>query len=234
LIIFLKTIDNYKMKKLRVLNLYAGLGGNRKHWQNADVTAVEYDDEIAAIYKENFPDDQVIIADAHEFLLKHYKDFDFIWTSPPCPTHSRARFWHAKGGNCDCVYPDWHLWQEIIFLKHYAPCKYVVENVIPFYEEDLNIFLPPSISLQRHLFWANFSIRPFTFDEEIKIRSVNKSQPEITANSTVYGFNISKYKISNRKDQILRNLVNPDLGLYILEQAQGIIRQQKTNQTSLF
>jgi hypothetical protein len=27
---------------VRVLNLYAGIGGNRKHWENVEVTAVEY------------------------------------------------------------------------------------------------------------------------------------------------------------------------------------------------
>jgi hypothetical protein len=36
---------------LKVLNLYCGIGGNRKLWQNVDVTAVEYNEEIASIYK---------------------------------------------------------------------------------------------------------------------------------------------------------------------------------------
>ena len=31
---------------VRVLNLYAGIGGNRKHWKNVEVTAIEYNDFI--------------------------------------------------------------------------------------------------------------------------------------------------------------------------------------------
>src|ERR1044072_432462 len=210
---------------MKVLNLYSGIGGNRKLWQNVEEKAVEMNEEIAAIYKEYFPGDTVIIADAHEYLLKHYKEFDFIWSSPPCPTHSRAGFWGgSRGVNRWAKFPDMKLWQEIIFLKHYCKAKYVVENVIPFYEP----FLMPTIELQRHLFWSNFNIRYFVFAEpELDLLKVNKTD-------SVFGFNLkSKRLVSARKDTVLRNLVNPEIGLYILEQAQGIIRQEKVTQPTL-
>ena len=35
------------------------------------------------------------------------------------------------------------------------------------------------------------------------------------SNNTKWGFNISKYKIKHRKDQILNNMVNPKLGLHV-------------------
>ena len=54
------------MSKIKVLNLYAGIGGNRKLWENVDVTAVEWKPEIAVIYQDFFPDDKVIITDAHK------------------------------------------------------------------------------------------------------------------------------------------------------------------------
>jgi len=77
---------------MKILNLYAGIGGNRKLWGNAHkVTAIEIDPKIAEIYQEFFPKDTVIITDAHQYLLEHYKEFDFIWNSPPCPTHSKLR-----------------------------------------------------------------------------------------------------------------------------------------------
>ena len=84
---------------MRILNLYACLGGNRYKWDEVadiEVTAVELDSELARLYQERFPNDTVIVADAHQYLLDHYKEFDFIWSSPPCPTHSKARF--AKRG----------------------------------------------------------------------------------------------------------------------------------------
>jgi DNA (cytosine-5)-methyltransferase 1 len=74
---------------MKILNLYAGLGGNRKLWQNHNIIAVEYTEKIAQVYKNNFPNDNVIIADAHQYLLDHHKEFDFIWSSPPCQSHSR-------------------------------------------------------------------------------------------------------------------------------------------------
>jgi hypothetical protein len=96
--------------------------------------------------------------------------------------------------------------------------------VIPFYEGDL--FFPPTVELQRHLFLSNFNIRPFEFERE---QVINTTKPS----DSVFGFNISKYKLKHRKDQILRNLVNPELGLYILEQARGIIRESKSKQQEL-
>ena len=55
------------MKK--VLNLFAGIGGNRKHWKDVEVTAIEYNEEIANVYKQLHPNDNVIVADAHEYWL---------------------------------------------------------------------------------------------------------------------------------------------------------------------
>jgi len=146
---------------MKILNLYACLGGNRYRWDEVakeanieiEVTAVELDPELARMYNERFPSDIVIVADAHQYLLDNYKDFDFIWTSPPCPTHSRIRFGQANSDreNYNPVYPDMTLYQEIIFLDNYYKGKYVVENVIPFYEP-----LIPAKKRGRHLYWTNF------------------------------------------------------------------------------
>jgi DNA (cytosine-5)-methyltransferase 1 len=45
---------------VKVLNLYAGIGGNRKLWEDVEVTAVELDPKIAAIYQDFFPEDKVM------------------------------------------------------------------------------------------------------------------------------------------------------------------------------
>jgi DNA (cytosine-5)-methyltransferase 1 len=213
---------------MKILNLYAGIGGNRKLWENCEVTAIEYNEEIAGIYKENFPNDNVIVADAHEYLLKHYKEFDFIWASPPCPTHTRMalNFADAKAPDkrIEPKYPDMKLYQEILFLDNFFKGQYCVENVIPYYEP----LIRPTVELERHLFWANFRINRFDLESE-KVDIVN-----MTGKSTNYGFNIADKKLKHRKDQILRNLVNPEIGLYIMEQAKGIMRTKQTEQTSLF
>ncbi|KKL95901.1 hypothetical protein LCGC14_1849900, partial [marine sediment metagenome] len=54
--------------KLKVLNLYAGIGGNRQLWpKECEVTAIENNKEIAKIYQDFFPDDKVIVTDAHQY-----------------------------------------------------------------------------------------------------------------------------------------------------------------------
>lgn len=67
---------------MKILNLYAGIGGNRKLWAGHDITAVEHDPEIAGVYKELYPDDTVVVGDAHQYLENHFGEFDFIWASP--------------------------------------------------------------------------------------------------------------------------------------------------------
>lgn len=86
---------------MKILNAYAGIGGNRKLWGDShDITAVEYDPKIAAIYQDLFPNDTVIVGDAHQYLLEHYQEFDFIWCSPPCPTHSITNnFFECSGAH---------------------------------------------------------------------------------------------------------------------------------------
>ncbi len=201
------------MTKLKILNLYAGIGGNRKLWDTLEipieVTAIENNEKIAKIYQDFFPNDKVIVADAHQYLLEHFKEFDFIWSSPPCITHSSFRFnIGVRFRGTKPQYPDLKLYEEIIFLDNFFGGKWVVENVKPFYKS-----LIPAIEIQRHLFWSNFPLSQNIF---IKREIIRKSQiPDLQEK---FGFDLSKYEISNKR-QILRNCVNPELGLHILKMA---------------
>lgn len=200
---------------MKILNLYSGIGGNRKLWGDEhEITAIENVPEIANIYQDFFPKDKVIITDAHQYLLDHYKEFDFIWSSPPCPTHSSFAWVGAisedKGtGNSarKAKYPDMRLYQEIILLKSFFKGKYVVENVIPYYKP-----LIEGKKIQRHLFWANFYIN------EIKVACDEISIGKVKNMEQRMGFDLSKYK-GDDKRLLLRNCVNPQLGLHIFQEA---------------
>lgn len=140
---------------MKILNLYSGIGGNRKLWDgDFTVTAVEYREDIANVYRHYFPKDEVIVTDAHQYLLDHYSEYDYIWSSPPCPTHSRSRFWRHSTLN-EQAYPDMKLYQEIIFLKHYYRGKWSVENVEPFYDP----LIPPTKQIGRHFILDKFQDR---------------------------------------------------------------------------
>jgi DNA (cytosine-5)-methyltransferase 1 len=209
-------IGSVLMKK--VLNLYACLGGNRYKWNEVadiEVTAVELDPECAKLYQERFPDDIVVVADAHEYLLMNYKDFDFIWSSPPCPSHSRSRF--ARKETAAPLYLDMRLYQEVLFLDNWFAGKYVIENVIPYYQ--------PLIAAQkrgRHLYWANFKL-PFDLNE--RKSSIMEGKDEVNRWSKFHEFDFSRYKGNQRRDKIARNLVDFEVGKSIFERACMIMDQ---------
>ena len=215
---------------MKILNLYACLGGNRYKWnevkEDIEVTAVELDPELARLYQERFPNDTVIIADAHQYLLDHYKEFDFIWSSPPCPTHSRARYWSIGANGKKPIYPDMKLYEEILLLEHHFKGKYVVENVIPYYQP----LLKPK-KRGRHLYWTNFNLSNDLNDRRF---SISQTKNELNALSEFHNYNFSNYKGEQNKVKIGRNLVDYEAGKTILETALGIITKQDINQTDLF
>lgn len=215
-------------KKYKVLNLYACLGGNRYKWDevaNIQVTAVELDTELAKLYKERFPNDKVIVADAHQYLLDHYKEFDFIWSSPPCPTHSRARF--ARRNTTSAKFPDLKLYEEILFLDNWFDGKFIVENVIPYYEP-----LIPAKKRGRHLYWTNFNL-PNVLSNR-KGGNIDAGDDEINRMSKFHDYDFRKYKGTQRTDKIARNLVDYEAGKTIFETALNIQKAKDIKQTSLF
>lgn len=213
---------------MRVLNLYACLGGNRYKWTDCEVTAVELDPELARMYQERFPNDTVIIADAHQYLLDHYHEFDFIWSSTPCPSHSRARFWSSS--NLDTatkpIYPDMNLYQEVLFLQHYFKGKYTVENVIPYYEP-----LIPAQKRGRHLYWTNFTLPQILSNRTIQISA---GDDEVSRLCEFHDYDFRQYKGEQRIDKIARNLVDYEAGLTIYQCAVGAFKSTSINQQELF
>ena len=208
-----------ELNKIKVLNLYAGLGGNRKLWENVEVTAIEINPEIGEIYKNFFPKDNVIITDAHQYLLEHFKEFDFIWSSPPCQSHSKIRMIASKSGSYNAIFPDVWLWQEIIFLKHFSKIFFVVENVKPYYKP----FLEPTVELDRHLFWSNFAITKKEFDKP------EAKHNKVTSKTSRFEINLLNIPLKHRKDQIIRNCINPEIGLHIFNCAFGIANKRLAN-----
>lgn len=202
---------------MKVLNLYAGVGGNRKLWKNVEVTAVEGSKEIAEVYREFYPKDTVVVDDAIGYLMKHYKDFDFIWASPPCQSHSKIRYISLSRtkGPFDPVLPDTTLYALVIWFQHHFNDKlWCVENVIPYYDP----LIPPTAQLDRHYFWSNFPIPEKKFEKpEVKHRQVR-------GDTVRYGIDIRAKKFKNTpKVSVIRNCVDPDMGDYILKMAKGYI-----------
>jgi DNA (cytosine-5)-methyltransferase 1 len=227
------------MKTIKVLNLYACLGGNRYKWDEVaqeagidmQVVAVEWDEELARLYQERFPNDTVIVADAHQYLLDHYKEFDFIWSSPPCPSHSKARGWNSK---VETKYPDMKLYEEIILLETVSKGEnprfkgmYVVENVIPYYEP-----LIEAKKRGRHLYWTNFNL-PNILSQRKGVE-IGGTKNEVKKWCEFHNYNFYNYKGKQPTNKIARNLVDYEAGRTIFETYLGIERKKDINQTSIF
>jgi len=205
---------------MKILNLYAGIGGNRKHWDDCSITAVELNPEIARVYQDLYTDDTVIVGDAHEYLLEHFQEFDFIWASPPCQSHSQIRInigFRAKRkyDSVKPIYPDMKLYQEIILLQNWFDGDFVVENTTPYYEP-----LIPGQKMAGHIWWRSFPIPNF------KIENRGHRDGTVESLQILKGIDLSKYDISDKR-QILRNCVEPETGQYIYE----FLKNNKTVKT---
>ena len=213
---------------MKILNLYACLGGNRYKWDEVadiEVTAVEWDEELAKLYQERFPNDKVVVADAHQYLLDHYQEFDFIWSSPPCPTHSRARYWAIGANGKNPIFPDMKLYEEVIFLDYHFKGKWVVENVIPYYEPMLN---PKKRG--RHLYWTNFNLPSNLNDRRF---SIARPKDELKGLCNFHDYDFTKYKGKQSQRKIARNLVDYEAGKTILEVAVDCYKSNNVNQIEL-
>jgi len=206
---------------LQVLDLYAGIGGNRQLWDDdaVEVTAVEWDEDIADIYRDHFPDDDVVVADAHEYLVKHIFDgWDYIWSSPPCPTHSRTNHF-TQVQHESAQYPDMQLYEEILLLDHLSDSlgyDYTVENVVSYYD--------PLIEPQEvgdHYFWTTVDIPDFETESRNILSDADGRDAhfDFKREQRRLGYDLEEYDIpKSRKEKTLRNCVNPELGRHILNQ----------------
>ena len=197
---------------MKILNLYAGIGGNRKLWGDEhEITAVEYDENIAQMYQDLYSQDHVIVTDAHQYLLDNYKNYDFIWSSPPCPTHSRMNFLLNQKETFSLKYPDMRLYEEIILLKTFYKGYWVVENVISYYD--------PLIEPQKsgsHYFWANFTIPIINNRKKVR-NDKGYNLAKKMQDKDIFIENFYNYKGDKRT--LLNNAIEPELGKAILDEA---------------
>lgn len=194
---------------MKILNLYAGIGGNRMLWGNDhEITAVEIDPAVAAIYQHLFPNDTVVIGDAHEYLRQHFREFDFIWSSPPCPTHSVLQMCRYYDENLK--YPDMTLYQEIIWLQTFYKGKWCIENVMPYYKP----LIAPTFTMERHCYWAS----DFIMTQPDKDNVYTDIRDRTCDMEKEYGLDLSQFRGTTNIRTCLRNMVKPEDGKFIFEQ----------------
>ena len=137
------------------------------------------------------------------------------------------------------------LYEEIIMLETVAKGenprfkgKYVVENVIPYYEP-----LIPAKKRGRHLYWTNFNLPNVLSDRKSPNMAAQKEGRELykKLNKKVFDvfceyhdYDFKKYKGKQDVKKMSRNLVDYEAGKTILETAVGIVRKENVNQLEIF
>lgn len=121
------------------------------------------------------------------------------------------------GGKTNPIYPDMRLYEEVILLKHHFKGKWVVENVMAYYEP---LIKPQKIG--RHWYWSNFNI----VNIEVKPSRISQQSKEYSKSPTriykasdfeeLYGYDLSKYKEVDKR-LLLRNCVEPKTALHIFK-----------------
>lgn len=195
---------------MKILNLMAGLGGNvHLLGEEYEVTSVERYKHIAEVNQKLHPKHKVIVGDAMQFLLDNHQDYDIVWASPNCQSHSRM----VKATRHDIrKYPEMELYQLIIFLDNFFKGNWIVENVVPYYKP----LIEPTLKIGRHLFWSNKFIfgvedvkRPKGFIDKAEVEDLKKWLG-INYEGNLY------YNGNHCPAQVLRNCVHPKLGKQLI------------------
>lgn len=206
---------------MNILTAFAGIGGNRRLWDELGsfrITAIENNPAVANEYLKLYPNDTVLIGDAWRYIPNSLDEYDIIWASPPCQTHSKLTKMNKRQKEKK-IY-DYRLYSLIDYLENNYNGIYIVENVVPSY-----VAKRKPVKIDRHLFWSNL---PLKNDFQLKkMKSFHKQtrdqthQEYIESITSWIGFKISRniYLNGNHDPmQIYRNCVHPKLGKYVLEQ----------------
>lgn len=200
------------VREMKILNLYAGVGGNRTYWSDHEVTAVDNSKKVCSVYKERFYEDEVVHSDAKEFLERHYDEFDFIWASPPCVSHTQlARFHRPR-------LPDFELYEIIIFLREHYCGLWCVENVKPYYKQ-----LIPAEERGRHLLWLNYWLPEFNVPEIPFTDDLERYEE-------YYQFALPEKWTHKQKRTAYRNLTHPRIGLEVIYEAEKNYALKRANE----
>ena len=193
---------------MKILNLFCGIGGNRTLWGNEhEITALDNDQQIAGIYLKRFPNDVVIVGDAYSYLEQHYSEFDFIWASPPCTTHTILM--HVKRKK---QLPDMRLYSLILFLKYHYHGKWIVENVHPYYQP----LIKNNSIVDKHFIWSNFPIKKKKRIQALHLSFTNMNR-DIEEVLIKKGINIELTLERLKLKSVVNNTIIPEVGKYILD-----------------
>ena len=124
-----------------------------------------------------------------------------------------------SGQNRTPRYPDMRLYEEILLLKHHFNGRWVVENVMPYYQP-----LIAASCIGRHLFWTNFYIPECGIEERNIMQSDMQSLKDwlgIHFDENIY------YEGNHDPTQVLRNCVHPDLGEHVFNVGAKLEKQSE-------
>ncbi len=208
-----------KEGKIKILDLFCGIGGVAKGFQrylleqgmSFEYYAVDVDPKVLRAHKKFNPLSNTILRDAYSFTDDELLEFDFIWASPPCETHSRLNFYNW-GNPKKYKEPDMRFY-ELIEMLYRLNIPFVVENVEPYYKPPIK----PSVKVYRHVLWTNLSIRPFRVDLP-NFSDVKDDVKSLTKYHGVPRDVVNTLGTARKARSALRDMVNPIVSYNIAKQ----------------
>ena len=201
---------------MRILDLFAGVGGTSKGIHRAaaeqnvklEYVAIDYDPSVLYAHQKFCPEDFTILRNAWNY---DFSGYDFIWASPPCQSHSVLNYTLRRYD------PDMRLYELIKKLRNSGK-DFIVENVHPYYQPPI----PWNFEVNRHVFWSNLPIPSFRVVEK------RKAFGELGVTDLLDYHGVDKSVLSHvrgaqRRRQLLRNMVNPEISRRIFQEYLDIL-----------
>jgi len=221
---------------IRILDLFCGVGGVARGFQNFlldngiefEYYAIDIDKRVLKAHKLLNPYSKTICRDAWSIDDKEFKEFDLIWASPPCETHSKSRFLNI---NAKPTKPDMRLYNLIERLWS-LNMPFIVENVEPYYRPPIK----PIVKVGRHVLWSNLCIKPFKLNLQNFMDVKDDIHKLIKYHEIPFELSIKLLKILKKKTRdALRDMVHWRIAYNIAKQViPQVIKGKLMPQTKLF
>jgi len=183
-----------------------------------EYVAVDNDRKVLQVHSLLNPHSKTVLEDAWLISDDRLLQYDFVWASPPCESHS-VLCWKRK----DKPKPDMRLWWLIRRLRK-LKVPFIVENVRPYY----GTILKPTAKAGRHLLWSNLSLKSVQLNSNVTFYDIHNRRDALVEYHGLPGW---VARVATR--DMLRDMMHPQLSYKLAKQVIPFILSYRSSQLCL-